>query len=150
MPSNLAAAAWVKPSACSRSLRRTASCTRNWRSSGSASPKSLNTLPEPVSMAWLAGAAFVLAFMVCLVVLLRQFEALVNQINIALRRANAAGRLLLEAMQHIHRLGKAHRVHRPERVAPMVVHQLQHACAFALPRFGLRGRSSHLHRTQRV
>src|SRR6266508_5335250 len=86
---------------------RIASCTRSLRSPASAKPRSTNTSPEPVS----TFSRFLA--ITHLVILARRLQAPPYQIHVRLSGAHARWRLLLKAVQHIHRLLEAHRVHRP-------------------------------------
>jgi hypothetical protein len=53
------------------------------------------------------------------------FEALSDQIYLFLRGLDACLRFLLEGMEDIHHLGKAHGIDRAEGVAPMIFNNLK-------------------------
>jgi len=74
--------------------------------------------------------------MVFLVISLRLFQPLLDQIDVSSGGANAGRRLLLERVKHVHRLLESNRVHRSIRVSVVGLNNLQHAGTEAFP--GLR------------
>ena len=58
-------------------------------------------------------------------ILLRNLQTSLNHINISLRGPDAAGRLLLERMQHIHNVKEADCIDRTVGVAVTILHHLE-------------------------
>src|ERR1700680_2189954 len=133
MPNSCAARAWVKRPATISSLSRIASCTRTLRSSASGKPRSTSTSPLPEST---VSVSVFFARIAHLIVRLCPSQALMDQDDVVLGCTHAGGRLLLEAVQYIDRLLKAHSEDNPERIAPMLFDQLEDARPFTLPRLG--------------
>jgi hypothetical protein len=74
---------------------------------------------------------------------LGELEALADQFHIPARRAEAVGRFLPEAVQHINRLGKAPGADSAKGISSLVFNQLHHAYAWWL---GLRRSGARLHK----
>src|SRR4029077_19496362 len=121
MPKSCAAPTWVRRRAAISSLSRIASCTRRLRSSASGKPRSTRTSPLPASTVSIS-VFFSIAY---LVVSLGRFQALTDQADILMGRAHTRGRFLLEAVQDIDRFLKTHRVQSPERIATILLDQLE-------------------------
>jgi hypothetical protein len=86
--------------------------------------------------------------MVILIMLLSQFEALGDQVNIPLCGFYSRRRLLLEGVEHIASPPKAHLVHRPIGVGREVVNDFEYPGPFALPRFRSRMLAAKLSQAQ--
>jgi hypothetical protein len=92
----------------------------------------------------------VIGFRPCLIILLRQPQPRLDHCDVRFRRLDALGRFLLESVEHINHLGKAHRVNRAIGVALMILDHLEHPAAIALPRLGMRMLPTQLRDAQRI
>src|SRR3954447_22851677 len=147
MPNSFAARACVKPRSAISSLSRIASCTRSRRSSASGKPRSTSTSPLPAST---VSVSIFFAFIPYLVVLLCRPQALMDQDDVLPGRAHTGRRLLLEAVQNIDGLLEAHRVDGPERIATVLLDQLENPRPLSPPRLGRRWGASVLDNAQGI
>lgn len=73
-----------------------------------------------------------------------------DQFHVILRDPLTGRRFLLETMQDINRLLETDRVRHPVSVSLVILHQLEHSRALALPGLGGRRLAAHLHHAQSV
>src|SRR5262245_37793478 len=126
IPSRAAAAVCVRPSALMRLAIWNVSCAFTSSAAASGIPRSSNTLPRPSIMVSSVLMPVLLARSPLFVVLLGELQPFADQLQLFLRRSDAALRLLLEDVQHIDHFTEADRVDAAERIAIVPGDDLEH------------------------